>query len=332
MMNSGMYEGAVIKLDWKKPGRRPDISIVIPAFDEEESIPELVREISECMGDTLYEVIIVDDGSADTTWEKICQLSADYPITGLRFSSNRGKAAALAAGFGESSGEYVATLDADLQDDPSEIPEMIKIMDENKYDLVSGWKKNRKDPAGKTLPSKLFNLTVKLTTGVKLHDFNCGLKVYRRSVVRNLELYGEMHRYTPVLAAQQGFSIGEKVVNHRPRKYGKTKYGMARFFRGFSDLLTVLFLHRYSYRPLHFFGGIGTLIALIGFGISAYMTVLWFAGESIGKRPLLLLGVLLLVVGFQFISLGLLGEMLLKLSGRKENEILERTNPQSGEE
>jgi len=312
--------------------KNPDISIVIPAFNEEESLPELVKEISECMQGTSCEIIIIDDGSSDDTWKQICRLSSDFPVTGLRFSSNRGKATALAAGFGESSGRYVVTLDADLQDDPSEINEMIRLMEEYNYDLVSGWKKNRKDPAGKTLPSKLFNLTVRLTTGVKLHDFNCGLKVYRKKVIKNLELYGEMHRYTPVLAAQQGFTIGEKEVHHRPRKYGKTKYGVSRFFRGFSDLLTVLFLHRYSYRPLHFFGGIGTLLAIIGFGISMYMTVIWFGGESIGNRPLLLLGVLLLVVGFQFISLGLLGEMILKLSRRKQIDIMEKTGQQSGEE
>ena len=315
-----------------KNRRNPDISIVIPAFNEEESLPELVKEISDCMQGTSCEIIIVDDGSSDDTWKQISRLSSEFQVTGLRFSSNRGKAAALAAGFGESSGRYVATLDADLQDDPSEIKAMIELMEEHNLDLVSGWKKNRKDPAGKTLPSKLFNFTVRITTGVKLHDFNCGLKVYRKKIIRNLELYGEMHRYTPVLAAQQGFTIGEKEVHHRPRKYGKTKYGVSRFFRGFSDLLTVLFLHRYSYRPLHFFGGIGTVLPLIGFGISIYMTVIWFGGGSIGNRPLLLLGVLLLVVGFQFISLGLLGEMLLKLTRRKQIDILEKTCKQSEEE
>jgi len=310
----------------------PDISVVIPAFNENESLGELVREISECMRDRTFEIIIIDDGSSDGTWERICELSSDYPITGLRFSSNRGKAAALAAGFNESSGKFIATLDADLQDDPSEIPDIIDLMIEKGFDLVSGWKKDRKDPISKTLPSKFFNLTVRLTTGVKLHDFNCGLKVYRRKVIENLELYGEMHRYTPVLAAQQGFSIGEHTVNHRKRKYGHTKYGLARFFRGFSDLLTVLFLHRYSYRPLHFFGGIGTVLALIGLGISVYLTVLWFGGESIGSRPLLLLGVLLLVVGFQFISLGLLGEMLIKLTRKKTFDIPERSDPKSVKE
>lgn len=316
-------------MDSREKKIMPEVSIVIPAFNEEESIMELVREITAHFVDIPHEIIIVDDGSTDSTWKIISQLSREYPVSGIRFSSNQGKAAALAAGFQEASGKYVATLDADLQDDPSEITAMIQLMERENFDLVSGWKRDRKDPAGKTLPSKLFNYTVRLTTGVKLHDFNCGLKVYTRNVVKNMELYGEMHRYTPVLAAQQGFSVGEKVVHHRPRKYGKTKYGMARFFRGFSDLLTVLFLHRYSYRPLHFFGGIGTFLAFVGFGISAYMTVLWFSGESIGSRPLLLLGVLLLVVGFQFISLGLLGEMILKLSRRKSFLISERADSNS---
>ena len=301
------------------------VSVVVPAYNEEESLPELVDEIRRAMAGVPFEIIIVDDGSTDATWQRICELSSRYPVTGLRFSVNSGKAAALAAGFSRSTGDYVATLDADLQDDPSEITGMIGLMEERGYDLVSGWKKHRKDPIGKRLPSRFFNLTVRLTTGVVLHDFNCGLKVYRRRVIENIELYGEMHRYTPVLAAQKGFRIGEKVVNHRPRRYGTTKYGLARFFRGFSDLLTVLFLNRYSYRPLHFFGGIGTFLALIGLAISVYLTVLWFGGEAIGGRPLLLLGVLLLVVGIQFISLGLLGEMVLKLSRRSSFQILETT-------
>jgi glycosyltransferase involved in cell wall biosynthesis len=303
----------------------PVVSVVIPAYNEEASLPELVKEISQTLDLLDYEIIVVDDGSSDGTWEKITELSGEYPLKGLRFSVNSGKAAGLAAGFSEAEGEYVATLDADLQDDPSEIPGMISMMKEGGYDLISGWKKERKDPISKRIPSKFFNFTVRLTTGVRLHDFNCGLKLYRRKVIENIELYGEMHRYTPVLAAQKGFRIGEKIVNHRPRKYGSTKYGMSRFFRGYSDLLTVLFLNRYSYRPLHFFGGIGTVLTLLGLGISVYLTVLWFGGESIGRRPLLLLGVLLLVVGIQFISLGLLGEMLLKLSKRRAFHVLQRT-------
>ncbi|OPL17838.1 MAG: hypothetical protein AVO35_08135 [Candidatus Aegiribacteria sp. MLS_C] len=307
-------------------GSRPLVSVIVPAYNERDSLAELVNEIAAAMGDTSYEVIIVDDGSTDGTWELIEDLSRSEPVKGLRFSVNSGKASALAAGFSEVSGEYVATLDADLQDDPSEILPMIGLMLEEDLDLVSGWKKRRMDPLGKRLPSRFFNFTVRLTTGVRLHDFNCGLKVYRARVVRNLDLYGEMHRYTPVLAAQRGFRVGEKVVNHRPRRHGRSKYGASRFFRGFSDLLTVLFLNRYSYRPLHFFGGIGTFLSLSGLVILVYLTVLWFGGESIGGRPLLLLGILLLVVGFQFISLGLLGEMLLKLSTRSSFRILERTD------
>lgn len=307
-----------------KDSERSKISIVIPAFNECESIPELLEEICGAVSGFDYRMIVVDDGSSDKTWQLLTDLAEKYPLTALRFSANRGKAAALAAGFAESRGDFVATLDADLQDDPAEIPEMIRFMQTEGFDLVSGWKKDRKDPAGKTLPSRIFNFFVRLTTGLRLHDFNCGLKVYRTCVVRNMELYGEMHRYTPVLAAQQGFRVGEKTVHHRARKYGQTKYGMARFFRGFSDLLTVLFLNRYSYRPLHFFGGIGTALALAGLGISVYLTVLWFGGSAISNRPLLLLGVLLLVVGIQFISLGLLGEMVLKLSRRKSFSITER--------
>lgn len=314
------------------PSAGPDLSIVVPAYNEAESLPELVEEIARSMGSMSWELIIVDDGSTDDTWKTITALSSRRELTGLRFSANSGKADALAAGFRESRGRFVATMDADLQDDPSEIPGIVDLMREKGYDLVSGWKKKRKDPLGKRLPSRLFNLTVRLTTGVRLHDFNCGLKVYRREVVDNIELYGEMHRYTPVLAAQKGFRVGEKAVNHRPRKFGRTKYGMSRFFRGFSDLLTVLFLNRYSYRPLHFFGGIGTFLTVAGLGISVYMTVLWFGGQSIGRRPLLLLGILLLVVGVQFISLGLLGEMLLKLSGRRSLNILEKTGSQQAEE
>jgi glycosyltransferase involved in cell wall biosynthesis len=303
----------------------PLVSVVVPAYNEALSLVELVQETAAALAGIPYEMIIVDDGSSDGTWEVITGLSGSAPLSGIRLSSNQGKAAALAAGFAQCRGRFVATMDADLQDDPAEIPPMIELADRDGFDVVSGWKKKRRDPAGKRIPSKLFNLVVRMTTGVKLHDFNCGLKVYRRKVTDSLELYGEMHRYTPVLASHDGFRIGEKTVNHRERRHGHTKYGVSRYFRGFSDLLTVLFLHRYSYRPLHFFGGIGALLTLAGFVISAYMSVLWFSGESIGRRPLLLLGILLLVVGFQFVSLGLLGEMLLKLSRRRPFTISEQT-------
>jgi len=301
----------------------PRVSIVVPAYNEARSLPELLAETGEALQNIPWEAVVVDDGSTDSTWNVLLGLKSDYPLTALRLGRNQGKAAALAAGFSRARGSYVATLDADLQDDPAEIPAMIELMEEQGLDLVSGWKRKRRDPVTKTLPSKLFNLTVRLTTGIKLHDFNCGLKVYRSAAAKSLRLYGEMHRYTPVIAAQLGFRVGEKPVHHRPRRYGSTKYGMARFFRGYADLITVLFLHRYSLRPLHFFGGIGTVLFLAGFVISLYLTVVWFGGEPIGNRPLLLLGILLLIVGFQFISLGLLGEMLLKLSSRKTFHIRE---------
>lgn len=303
--------------------RAPRVSVVIPAYNEAKSLPELLAETARALEGIPWEAVVVDDGSTDSTWETLRGLRQHYPLLALRLGRNQGKAAALAAGFSRAAGGYVATLDADLQDDPSEIPAMMEMMEEEGLDLVSGWKRKRRDPVTKTLPSKLFNLTVRLTTGVCLHDFNCGLKVYRRATAKSLRLYGEMHRYTPVIAAQLGFRVGEKPVHHRPRRYGSTKYGMARFFRGYADLITVLFLHRYSLRPLHFFGGIGTVLFLAGFVISLYLTVVWFGGEPIGNRPLLLLGILLLIVGFQFISLGLLGEMLLKLSSRKTFHIRE---------
>ncbi len=306
------------------------LSIVIPAFNEAESLPLLVSEIEGVFPDGVG-IIVIDDGSTDSTWEAVKGMAASGRVTGLRLGSNQGKAAALSAGFAEADSRYVATLDADLQDDPSEIPRMIEKMESDGLDLVSGWKKVRKDPLGKRIPSKLYNMVVRLTTGIRLHDFNCGLKVYRKKVTDCLSLYGEMHRYTPVLAVHRGFLVGETPVNHRPREHGKSKYGLSRFFRGYADLLTVLFLRRYSSRPLHFFGGIGTIMSLAGFGISIYLTILWVGGASIGNRPLLLLGVFLMLVGFQFISLGLLGEMLLRLSRGQKYIIKERASREGRE-
>ncbi len=301
------------------------ITVVIPAFNEAESLPELLREINESLGQNNWNAVAIDDGSCDNTWNTITALANQYPLKGLRFGSNRGKAAALAAGFDHANGQFIATLDADLQDDPAELLPMIELMNKDGLDLVSGWKKVRNDPAGKRLPSKVFNRVVGLTTGIHLHDFNCGLKVYRSAAAKTLELYGEMHRYTPVLAFRNGFKVGEKPVNHRSRKHGHSKYGLARFFRGYTDLITVLFLGRYSYRPLHFFGGIGTLLSLTGFAINVYLSILWMSGESIGRRPLLLMGVFLMLAGFQFISMGLLGEMILRFNPRKPYTITSQT-------
>ncbi|MBN1434101.1 glycosyltransferase family 2 protein [Candidatus Fermentibacterales bacterium] len=314
-------------------GTRPTISVVIPCFNEAESLPQLCGEISGALSGMTYEIVIIDDGSTDGSWEAILELSKRFPLRAVRFGANRGKAAALSEGFSRSRGLFVATVDADLQDDPLEIPAMIGQLEREGLGLVSGWKKRRQDPPTKTIPSRVFNWAVRLTTGLPLHDFNCGLKVYRGEVARQLDLYGEMHRYTPVLVAQQGHRVGEKAVNHRPRLHGKTKYGVSRFFRGFADLATVLFLHRYSFRPLHFFAGFGLFLSLVGFAISAYLTALWFSGEPIGSRPLLLLGVLLMIVGFQFVSLGLLAEMLLSYAPRRPIAIVEECDStRSGEE
>lgn len=301
------------------------LTLVIPALNEELSLRELMLEISEALRGFRWDAIIVDDGSTDQTWNTIVSLAAQYPLTGLRFGKNQGKAAALAAGIREARGDWLVTLDADLQDDPGEIPGMVAYAQENGYHLVSGWKKVRRDPADKTVPSRFFNSVVRRATGINLHDFNCGLKVYRKDAATTLDLYGEMHRYTPVLAAMNGFRVGEVPVNHRPRRYGKSKYGWARYFRGYSDLLTVLFLNRYSFRPLHFFGGIGTILTLSGFAINAYLSFLWFSGDAIGNRPLLLFGVLLMLAGFQFISMGLLGEMILRFSVNRPANPVERT-------
>jgi glycosyltransferase involved in cell wall biosynthesis len=301
------------------------VTVVIPSYNEALSLPELLREISTALVNYKWNAVVVDDGSNDGTWNTVLNLSTEYPLKGLRFGANRGKAAALSAGFEEANGEFIATLDADLQDDPAEIPPIVEMMKREGLDLVSGWKKVRHDPLGKRLPSKLFNRVVGITTGIHLHDFNCGMKVYRNAAAKTLELYGEMHRYTPVLAHRNGFKIGEKVVNHRPRKHGYSKYGLARFFRGYTDLITVLFLGRYSYRPLHFFGGIGTFLTFTGFLITLYLSVLWLGGESIGRRPLLLMGVFLMLAGFQFISMGLLGEMILRFNPRKPYTIICRT-------
>jgi len=306
-------------------GDNGSITVVIPVWNEAESLDELIGETAGALREESWNAILVDDGSTDGTWKKIVELARKYPVTGIRFGANCGKAAALSAGFAEARGDYIATMDGDLQDDPAEIPLLIQEMRSRGLDLISGWKKVRHDPAGNRIPSKLFNAVVGISTGIRLHDFNCGLKVYRKQTAKSLELYGEMHRYTPVLAARKGFRVGEKPVNHRPRKHGNSKYGMARFFRGYSDLITVLFLGRYSFRPLHFFGGIGTALSLAGFAVTLYLSILWFGGEPIGRRPLLLLGVFLMLAGFQFISMGLLGEMILRFNPGRPYSITSRT-------
>lgn len=291
----------------------PEISVVIPLLNEEESLAELAAAIAEAIENMSrsYEILFIDDGSTDRSFEIIRQLqSQNGRIRALKFRKNFGKSAALAEGFRKSRGRYVITMDADLQDDPHEIPNLIKKLEEG-YDLVSGWKKKRFDPIGKTIPSKFFNFVTSLMTGIKLHDFNCGLKGYRSEVVKDVSLYGELHRYIPALAKWEGYGrITEIAVQHHPRKYGYSKFGMARFFRGFLDLVTVLFLSRYVKRPLHFFGFIGVFIFLVGLGINTYLSIDWFLGVPLANRPMLFLGILLMLIGFQILMTGLIGEMI----------------------
>ncbi len=294
----------------------PDLSIIVPVLDEEESLPELARRIREACEDAGYrfEVWLVDDGSRDGSWAVIERLHAEDPrFAGLRFRRNYGKSAALAVGFEHARGQYVVTMDADLQDDPAEIPELVALLEEG-YDLVSGWKKKRHDPLSKTIPSRFFNLITRLLSGIPLHDFNCGLKAYRCEVVKSVRVYGELHRYIPMLAKWEGYErITEKPVRHHARKFGRTKFGFERFIRGFLDLLTVLFLTRFAARPMHFFGTLGTLAFFGGFVVSLWLSIDKLVyGNPIGDRPLLLLGVLLILVGVQMFTTGLIGEMVIR--------------------
>ncbi len=289
-----------------------DVSIVIPLLNEQDSLPPLTERILTYMSglQKSFELIFIDDGSSDRSFDILCELKRSHPeIKIVRFRKNFGKSAALAEGFKRAEGNIVITMDADLQDDPAEIPNLIREL-ENGLDLVSGWKKKRHDPITKTIPSKLFNLTTRLLTGIGIHDFNCGLKAYRKEVIKSIPVYGELHRYLPVLAHWQGFEVGEIIVQHHARQYGRTKFGARRFLHGFFDLLTVLFITRYRHKPLHLFGSIGLLSMFAGLAILIYLTVIWFHGEGIGRRPLLFLGVLLMIVGVQSFSLGLIGEML----------------------
>lgn len=289
-----------------------DLSMVIPVKDENENLPDLMKEIAAAMLPTgfEYEVLIIDDGSRDNTWEVVENLSKEFPfVRAYRFQFNCGKAAALAYGFSKVKGRYVATLDGDLQDDPLEIPKMIDILEKG-YDLVSGWKVRRLDPWHKTMPSKLFNLTVSIVCGQRLHDFNCGIKAYRSCVVKFIKLYGDYHRFIPVMAKWQGFRITEMPVAHRARIHGVSKYGISRLVSGFLDLVSLMFMRSFSAKPLHFFGLIGLLFMLVGLGVCGYFGYEWFNTGALHVRPLLLAGAFSLVMSVQFISLGLLGEML----------------------
>jgi glycosyltransferase involved in cell wall biosynthesis len=299
---------------------RPDVSIVVPLFNEEESLRELVDQVHMAMSPVFtYELIFVDDGSTDQSWEVIEGLSrVNEQIQAIRLRRNYGKSTALQSGFNMARGSFVATMDADLQDDPREIPEMIAMIREDGYDLVSGWKKVRHDPLSKTIPSRFFNRVTSAISGIQLNDFNCGLKVYSRDVIDHIEIYGEMHRYIPVLANWEGFNrIGERVVEHHPRKYGKTKFGLTRFINGFLDLISLLFIHVYFQRPMHFFGSIGFGFIALGTGITTYLVFMRvFFEQYLSNRPLLLFGVAFILLGLQFFSVGFLGEMLNKSRNR----------------
>lgn len=283
---------------------------------------ELYNNICNALGNHYtFEVIFIDDGSGDKSWQVIKEISKDKPgIHAIQFRRNYGKSAALQKGFEKARGEYIVTMDADLQDDPEEIPGMIAMLEDG-YDMVSGWKKKRHDPLSKTIPSKLFNIGTSWITGIKLHDFNCGLKAYRHEVIDNIYLYGEMHRYVPLLANWEGFDrIGEKVVVHHPRKYGRTKFGVSRGMKGFLDLMSLIFINKFVQRPMHFFGSIGTVSLLIGGGITFYLTIMrLFFDEYLTNRPLFLFGIMLLLLGVQFFSIGFLGELIIKHKEEEKN-------------
>jgi glycosyltransferase involved in cell wall biosynthesis len=288
------------------------ISVVVPLLNEEHSLEVLYREIADALEplEQPFEAIFVDDGSTDGSMDVLTRLNAKTTnVVVVHLRRNFGKAAALQAGFLEARGDIIVTIDADLQDDPAEIPQLLAKLDEGS-DLVSGWKTRRNDPIARRLFSRLFNWATGVVSGVRLHDVNCGLKAYRAEVLQGMRLYGELHRFIPILASYRGFRVAEIPVNHRARQHGRSRYGAERYLRGFFDLLSVTFMGRYRHRPLHLFGGVGLLMGAVGFVILLYLTVLKLWGEGIGTRPLLTLGVLLLVVGIQFVSLGLISELV----------------------
>ena len=288
------------------------ISVIVPVHDEERSVALLHDELASALeqSDLPWEVVFVDDGSTDGTFAALTRLHAAHEnVRVVRLRRNFGKATALQAGFAEAQGDVVVTIDGDLQDDPAEIPRLLAKLDEG-FDLVSGWKTKRRDPLTRRIPSRIFNVVTGRLSGLRLHDLNCGLKAYRADVVKGMPIYGELHRFIPVLAHYRGFRVAELPVNHRPREHGRSRYGMERYVRGFLDLLTVTFMGRYRHRPLHLFGGLGLLLGALGAIVLAYLTVLKVTGEAIGHRPLLTLGVLLVVVGVQLLSLGLVSELI----------------------
>ncbi|WP_147638647.1 glycosyltransferase family 2 protein [Alistipes sp.] len=313
----------------------PDISVVVPLYNEAESLPELVEWIDRVAADNRlsYELLLIDDGSDDASWATIMQLKERFAaIRAIGFARNYGKSAALYCGFAAARGEVVFTMDADLQDSPDEIPAMRRMILDEGYDLVSGWKRKRHDPAGKRLPSRFFNWTARAVSGIRLHDFNCGLKAYRRKVVKAIEVYGEMHRYIPILAKQAGFRrIGEKAVEHRARKYGCSKFGMERMLKGYLDLITVSFMAHFGRSPMYFFGGLGTLMFLIGGG-----TTVWLIAAKLYKQahalplrpvtdqPLFYLAMLAVVLGVQLFLAGFLGELVNRGSSERNKYLIDR--------
>jgi glycosyltransferase involved in cell wall biosynthesis len=291
-----------------------EVSVVVPVLDEADSVGELASRVAAVL-DGLgksCEIVFVDDGSTDGTSARVREARERDPRVKLvRLRRNFGKAAALSAGFDHCSGRLVVTIDGDLQDEPEEIPRLLALLDEEELDLVSGWKRRRQDPASKRLPSKLFNWVTRKLAQVDLHDFNCGFKAYRREVLAEISIYGELHRYIPVLASRRGFRVGEVQVRHHPRRHGSSKYGWDRFYKGLLDLITVLFITRYTRRPLHLFGGFGLLFLALGIGINGWLAWAWaFRHEDLSNRPLLLFGVLMMLLGFQVLTTGLLGEMI----------------------
>ncbi len=295
------------------------LEIIIPILDEEDTIALLYDGIEKAMGDAgnpEFRVIFVDDGSRDDSWQRITELVHARPgnITAIKLRRNFGKSAALAAGIAETSGDIIITMDADLQDDPAEISNFLAKLADG-HDMVVGWKKDRKDPAGKTVPSRLFNAVTRCISGLAIHDFNCGFKAARRPVFESMRIYGELHRFIPVMAHNKGFRVTEIVVTHHPRRFGKSKYGLKRFVPGFLDLMTMLAITRFSNRPGHFFGGIGLVSGVLGAGMLLYLTgVKFIGGENIGQRPLLLFGILLVILSVQMLSLGVLAELLTRNS------------------
>jgi glycosyltransferase involved in cell wall biosynthesis len=314
-----------------------DVSVVVPLFNEAESLPELVGQLHSALGamGVQYEVVLVDDGSTDGSWEVVRRLAeADPRVKGIRFGRNYGKSPALNEGFRAAQGDVVVTMDADLQDDPAEIPELVRMVREQGFDLVSGWKKKRQDPLSKTLPTKLFNWTTRRVSGVMLHDFNCGLKAYRGEVTRSIEVFGEMHRYIPFIAKKEGFGrIGEKVVNHRARKYGYSKFGFDRFINGFLDLLTITYIFRFGKKPMHFFGGLGTLMFVFGFASTAWLvgSKLWYVfvlhrpAPLVSSQALFYVALAAMIIGVQLFTAGFVAELVSRSSAdRNRYRVSER--------